>query len=391
MTIDTQPGPDDRPIPLGLYLHLPWCLRKCPYCDFNSHELRGVLPAADYQQALLADLEFACTALGGRRFATVYFGGGTPSLFPPELVGELLDWLRRRRLLATDAEISLEANPGTIDAGRYAGFRDAGINRLSVGVQSFSDRSLTVLGRVHDAAAARRAVAAASELFSRVNIDLMYGLPGQSAAGALADVRMALSFAPAQVSCYQLSIEPNTVFYSRPPSLPPDAELERIERAVLETLAAADYEHYEVSAHALSGQRCRHNLNYWQFGDYLGIGAGAHSKLSNAAGIRREARLKLPASYQRQAGSPTAIAGRRTLDASERVFEFMLNALRLHDGFSEALFEQRTGLPVASAEAGLRRCESRGWLCRESGAIRPTVSGRRWLNRMLQEFLPESG
>ncbi|RMF98585.1 MAG: radical SAM family heme chaperone HemW [Gammaproteobacteria bacterium] len=383
-----RPDVDSSSIPVGLYLHLPWCLRKCPYCDFNSYALRGELPAQDYLRALLADLEFARPAVGSRRFASVYFGGGTPSLFPPEQIAALLDWLRARRLLAADAEISLEANPGAADRGRFAAYRAAGVNRLSLGVQSFDDRSLAALGRVHDGTAARAAVAAAMEHFHCVNIDLMHGLPGQELSGALADLGTALDFGPAQIACYQLTIEPNTVFYSRPPTLPPDAVLGAIETAMLERLAAAGYEHYEISAHARPGARCRHNLNYWQFGDYLGIGAGAHSKLSVAGRILRQARLRRPESYQRRAGTANAIGSERAVDRQERIFEFMLNALRLRDGFSEALFRERTGCSLAEAGSAIARCVDRGWLETAAGGLRATADGRRWLNRLLQEFLP---
>ncbi|MDJ0928380.1 MAG: radical SAM family heme chaperone HemW [Gammaproteobacteria bacterium] len=375
-------------IPVGLYVHLPWCVRKCPYCDFNSHELRRELPESAYVDALIADLDVTLPDLAGRRFSSVYFGGGTPSLFSATSIGRLLQTLQTRDLLTVDAEITLEANPGAAEAARFAGYRAAGVNRLSVGVQSFDDDCLQALGRVHDGAAAWQAVELAALHFDNLNLDLMYGLPGQTPDLAIADVERAISTGAPHLSCYQLTIEPNTVFFSQPPSLPPEAVQGAIEETVLAELDKAGYAHYEVSAHARPGHQCRHNLNYWHFGDYLGIGAGGHTKLTRDGQVIRCARVKTPASYLDKAGSAAALTGAKTLSDADLALEFMLVALRLRDGFPLALIAARTGLPPGSVRVGLERCVQRGLLHVHEDWIRPTAVGQRYLNSAIREFVP---
>jgi oxygen-independent coproporphyrinogen-3 oxidase len=382
--------PSARLPPLGLYVHLPWCVRKCPYCDFNSHERRGALPEDEYVAALLADLEAAASGAQGRELASVFLGGGTPSLFAPDAIARLLDGIAARLPLAADAEITLEANPGTAEAEKFRAFRSAGVNRLSVGVQSFEPRQLAALGRIHDAAEARRAVALAQESFARVNVDLMYALPGQAVAGARADAAAALATGAGHLSCYQLTIEPNTVFHARPPaSLPAEDAAAAIEEGVHAELAAAGLVRYEISAWARPGEECRHNLNYWRFGDYLGIGAGAHAKITWSDGrIVREARTRAPADYLRRAAQGDAVAERREVGAADARFEFMMNALRLPGGFPEKLFTERTGQPLAAAEPALSAAIERGLLERRRGEIRPTPLGLRFLSDLVASFLP---
>jgi oxygen-independent coproporphyrinogen-3 oxidase len=377
--------------PLTLYVHLPWCVRKCPYCDFNSHERRGSIPEADYVVALLRDLDAALPGAQGRALAAIFIGGGTPSLFSPAAIACLLDGIGARLAVAADAEITLEANPGTVEAARFRGFRDAGVNRLSLGVQSFSPRQLATLGRIHDAGEAQRAVGLALEHFARVNLDLMYVLPGQTTAEAEADAAAALATGAAHLSFYQLTIEPNTAFFSAPPPLPDEDEAAAIEAAVHARVAAAGLARYEVSAWSRAGEECRHNLNYWRFGDYLGIGAGAHSKITWPGRIVREARTRAPADYLRRIGaSGDAVAERREPGAADIVFEFMLNALRLPGGFPEKLFAERTGLALAAAEPGLSQAIERGLVERARGEIRPTPLGSRFLNDLFGLFLPPS-
>jgi oxygen-independent coproporphyrinogen-3 oxidase len=374
--------------PLSLYVHLPWCVRKCPYCDFNSHEAHGALPEDAYVDALLADLAVAAPAAAGRELATIFIGGGTPSLFPAAAIGRLLDGVRRALPEAGDAEVTLEANPGTAEAARFRGYRDAGVNRLSIGVQSFDPRQLRALGRIHDEREARGAVELALASFRRVNLDLMYALPGQSPEDALADAEAALASGASHLSFYQLTIEPNTVFFSRPPPLPAEEEAAAIEDAVHARLAEAGFGRYEVSAWARPGQECRHNLNYWRFGDYLGIGAGAHAKLTAPDGrVTRESRTRAPADYLRRAATG-ALAESRTVAPAELPFEFMMNALRLPGGFPEKLFTERTGLPLSAAEPGLTTAIDRGLLERTRGELRPTPLGLRFLNDLVGLFLP---
>jgi len=371
--------------PLALYVHIPWCVRKCPYCDFNSHERVGELPEKDYVDALTADLDELLPSVWGRRLGTVFIGGGTPSLFSPEAIDRLLSEVRARLPLEPGAEITLEANPGTVESGRFRGFRQAGVNRLSLGVQSLDDSMLAALGRIHSADEARRAVALALREFENVNVDLMYGLPGQTLAQALADIGEAARFGTPHVSAYQLTIEPNTVFWNRRPKLPEHDLSADMGLAVEETLGAAGFEHYETSAFARPERRCRHNLNYWEFGDYLGIGAGAHGKVSFPDRVTRHARIKQPRDYLQ--GRGRTLSEHRQIPPIELPFEFMLNALRLIDGFPVDLFRSRCGLPIGAIEQVLGRAEERGLLERDWRRIRPSERGRRFLNELIEMFL----
>ena len=380
-------SPLSAPPPLSLYVHLPWCLSKCPYCDFNSHPLRGELPEVEYLAALERDMESALPQVWGRAVRTVFLGGGTPSLFSPEAIDRLLATVRSLFRLDPLAEVTLEANPGSFEAGRFRGYREAGVNRLSLGVQSFSDASLRVLGRVHDARQARAAAEAAIEVFEEVNLDLMYALPGQDLAALETDLRTALDYRPAHLSAYHLTLEPNTAFATRPPELPDPDLAADMQDLVEGLLGAASYRHYETSAYAQPGRECRHNLNYWHFGDYLGIGAGAHGKLSLPEGIVRQARVRHPREYLERAGTPAALGEERRVSQAELPFEFMMNALRLTDGFAAGLFHERTGLPLSAAEAALAEAERRGLIERGPERIRPTVLGRQFLNDLLQLFL----
>jgi oxygen-independent coproporphyrinogen-3 oxidase len=373
--------------PLSLYIHIPWCVRKCPYCDFNSHEARGELPEDDYVAALLADLEAALPRVWGRPVFTVFIGGGTPSLLSVRALDALLSGVRARLPLAPDAEITLEANPGTAEAGKFAGFRAAGINRLSLGIQSFNDRHLAALGRIHDATQARRAAELALRTFDNVNLDLMYGLPGQTAAESDADIAAAVALAPQHVSAYHLTIEPNTYFHRYPPALPDDDATADMQVAVEAQLAAAGYEHYETAAFARPGRHGRHNLNYWMFGDYVGIGAGAHGKLSFKNNILRESRARQPKAYLTWAAAGALLPEQREVTVAELPGEFMMNALRLNAGFELALFASRTGLESTRILAALEQAEARGLLSRDHQRVRPTPLGRRFLNDLVQLFL----
>jgi putative oxygen-independent coproporphyrinogen III oxidase len=371
--------------PLALYVHIPWCVRKCPYCDFNSHERSGSLPEAEYVGKLLEDLESLLPSVWGRRLSSVFIGGGTPSLFAPASIDALLSGVRARLPLEPGAEITLEANPGTVEAGRFRGFRDAGISRISVGVQSFDDAMLKALGRIHGADEAKRAVESALAAFGNVNLDLMYGLPGQSIAMARADIEAGVATGVPHLSAYQLTIEPNTAFYSKPPQLPGHDLSADMQIMVEDLLRQNGFENYETSAFAKPGHRCRHNLNYWEFGDYLGIGAGAHGKISFPDRITRHSRIKQPRDYL---AAPSTIAEEKALPVTELPFEFMLNALRLSYGFSASLFQERTGLPLASIARPLQVAEEKGLLERDLKTIRPSAKGRRFLNELLELFLP---
>lgn len=370
--------------PLALYAHLPWCVRKCPYCDFNSHEKRDALPEREYVEALIADLEGMLPAVWGRRVLSVFIGGGTPSLFAPESIDALLAAVRARVPLEPDAEITLEANPGTAEAGRFRGYREAGVNRLSLGIQSFDDAKLKALGRIHSAAEARRAIEMAQSVFDNINLDIMYGLPEQTVEQAVSDIAEAVRWGTTHLSAYQLTLEPNTVFYRKPPPLPAHDACADMQLAIEELAAEAGFEHYETSAFARPGRRCRHNLNYWEFGDYLGIGAGAHGKLSFAERVTRHERAKQPREYMAQAGS----VKENVIAPRELPFEFMLNALRLVHGVPLERFEQRTGLALAAVARKLAAAEDKGLLERDPRRIRPTRRGRLFLNDLLQFFLP---
>lgn len=377
--------------PLGLYVHFPWCERKCPYCDFNSHAARGAVPERAYVDCLLADLDAQLDATTGRPIVSVFFGGGTPSLIDPAQVGRIVDALRARGRLAADAEVTLEANPGSAERARFAGYRRAGINRLSIGVQSFDDRSLRALGRIHDGASARRAVADARDAgFERLNLDLMFGLPDQTVASAVRDIELACQLDPGHISHYQLTLEPGTVFYRYRPQLPAEESILAMLGACTRRLSDSGYRRYEVSALARPGHRCRHNLNYWLYGDYLGIGAGAHGKQSDATGIWRTSHPRSPALYQ-QAINAGQTARRQHCTAQDAAFEFMLNALRLRCGFPAALFEVRTGQPLAALGPTLAIAQDRGLLMADDDWICPTPLGARFLNDLQALFLPATG
>ena len=368
--------------PLGLYIHIPWCVRKCPYCDFNSHRAPQTLPEADYVDALLRDLAVQAERVAGRTLETVFIGGGTPSLFSGRAIGELLAGAARLLPLAPDAEITLEANPGTAEAGRFADYRAAGVNRLSIGVQSLDDASLRALGRIHDQTQALAAVDMARRAgFDNLNLDLMYGLPRQTPEAALADLEALIGLGPEHLSWYQLTLEPNTLFHHDPPPLPDDDTLGEMMEAGLERLSGAGFVQYEVSAHARPGRQARHNLNYWRFGDYLGIGAGAHAKLTAADGtVRRYARPRHPRDYL---ADPVAPGSERRLSPEELPIEFFLNALRLSEGVPAALFEARTGLPLAVVADRLAEARARGLLAPDPERLRPTPLGQRFLNDLL--------
>jgi len=389
--------------PLALYIHIPWCVRKCPYCDFNSHEARAAIPEERYVAALIADLDQAVPHVWGRRVHSVFFGGGTPSLFSARAIDAILASVRARLIVEPDAEITLEANPGTVEAETFRDFRAAGINRLSLGIQSFDPRHLKLLGRIHDGSEARRAIEIALRNFDNVNLDVMYGLPAQTIEETRADIEAALGFHPPHLSCYHLTIEPNTYFHRFPPKLPDDDTTAAMQEAIEARLADAGYDHYEVSAYAKRGNRtpitnhesritdsaCRHNLNYWTFGDYLGIGAGAHSKLSFPGRILRQVRVKHPERYMESAEGGDPIQEQHEVRPEEVPFEFMMNALRLNAGFAAALFEERAGLPLAAILRELDEAERRGLIERDPARIAPTLLGRRFLNDLLQLFLRE--
>ncbi|NWG87314.1 MAG: oxygen-independent coproporphyrinogen III oxidase-like protein [Hydrogenophilaceae bacterium] len=381
------PGGLAAPPPLTLYIHIPWCVRKCPYCDFNSHAQRGTLPEAAYVEALSRDLESALPMIWGRPIEAVFFGGGTPSLFSPEAIDAILTRVRTLTRLNPLAEITLEANPGTFERERFQGYRAAGVNRLSLGIQSFNDDHLRALGRIHSAVEATRAAEAALDLFGSVNLDLMYALPAQDLAQAEADLRRAIALGPQHLSAYHLTLEPNTAFAANPPSLPDDEAAADMQERIEAMLVDAGYQHYETSAFAKPGSHCRHNLNYWLFGDYLGLGAGAHSKLSFHDKILRQARVKHPEDYLRKAGTPEGVSEERRLRRSDLPFEFMMNALRLIDGFDPRLYQERTGLPLSQVEAKLTAAEARGLIEQGPERIRPTLAGQRFLNELLQSFL----
>ena len=376
--------------PLSLYVHLPWCLKKCPYCDFNSHAApgAGALPEARYLDALRADLEAALPLIWGRPVQTVFIGGGTPSLFSPASIDQLLGDIRALLPLAAGAEITLEANPGTFEKDRFRAYRAAGVTRLSVGVQSFNDTHLAALGRVHDGAQARAAVEEAAQAFDTFNLDLMYALPGQEMAALDADLDIALALAPPHLSIYHLTIEPNTVFAKYPPVVPEDDLAYAMLDRITERTAAVGLQRYEISAYARASHECAHNLNYWQFGDYLGIGAGAHSKLSFAHRVVRQTRFRDPALYMERALSGNAVAQDTDVRRADLAFEYMLNALRLRGGFALQDFVERTGQSVASIAPALDKAEAQGLIARDMVHVRPTERGFDFLSNLQELFLP---
>jgi oxygen-independent coproporphyrinogen-3 oxidase len=376
--------------PLSLYIHIPWCVRKCPYCDFNSHERAGALPVDEYLAALRADLSADAHFAAGRRIDTVFIGGGTPSLFAPDAIARLLADADRVVPFASAVEITMEANPGTIEHGRFEGYRAAGVNRVSFGVQTFDDAALERIGRIHGADEARRAVREAQDAgLANLNIDLMYALPQQDLDGALRDVAEAVALSPAHVSHYQLTLEPNTLFAARPPALPDDDAAWAMQEACQDALGAAGYAQYEVSAYAREGARCRHNLAYWSFADYLGIGAGAHGKATLADGtIVRTKKAMLPRSYLERAAGGQAFGTTEPVPAEQQPFEFMLNALRLVDGYPADDATARTGLPDSAFQPALDAAFARGWLEARDGRVRATALGQRFLNDVIGSFLP---
>lgn len=373
--------------PLSLYIHIPWCVRKCPYCDFNSHETCNGLPEDDYVNALTRDIELSLPLVWGRKIFSVFIGGGTPSLFSARAIERILSSVRMLLPLDMNVEITLEANPGTVEAEKFAGFREAGVNRLSLGIQSFNESHLKALGRIHDASEAHRAVEIAQQYFDNINLDLMYALPQQTLAEAEQDVRSALRYMPQHLSCYHLTLEPNTLFYRYPPALPDDDASGEMQLHIEQILAARGYTHYETSAFSQPGKRSRHNLNYWQFGDYLGIGAGAHSKLSFHDKVIRQARYKQPQAYMEQVQLGMPVQTEQTLTRDDLSFEFMMNALRLNQGFDANLFSERTSLPLILIRAELEQAEQHGLLWRDQQRIAPTEQGRVFLNDLLQIFL----
>ena len=373
--------------PLSLYVHMPWCLKKCPYCDFNSHEARGELPEQRYLDALMADLEVSLPLIWGRTVHSIFIGGGTPSLFSPQAIDRLLGDIRARLRLAPDCEITLEANPGTFEKDRFRAFRSAGVTRLSVGVQSFDDQHLKALGRVHNSAQAIAAVEEAAQAFDTFNLDIMYALPGQTLQGLEHDMRQALALEPPHISIYHLTIEPNTWFAKFPPVLPEEDDAYAMLDRITELTGAAGMDRYEVSAYAKPGHRCLHNLNYWKFGDYLGIGAGAHSKLSFAHRVVRQVRFRDPKLYMEKALAGSPVAQDNEVSRADLPFEFMLNALRLREGFKLQDFAEKTGLPMSAIQAGLEEGERKGLIERDFERVRPTVRGFDFLNDLQMLFL----
>ncbi|MBT9490286.1 MAG: oxygen-independent coproporphyrinogen III oxidase-like protein [Rubrivivax sp.] len=376
------------PPPLALYVHLPWCLKKCPYCDFNSHEAVGAAPEAKYLDALRADLESALPLVWGRRVHSVFIGGGTPSLFAPESIDRLLADIRARLVLEPGCEVTLEANPGTFERERFRAFRAAGVTRLSIGVQSFDDAALKRIGRVHDGAQARAAVEEAADAFETFNLDLMYALPGQDMAALDRDLDTALGYAPPHLSIYHLTLEPNTLFATRPPVLPDDDLASDMLDRIVERTGDVGLQRYEVSAFARPGHRCVHNLNYWAFGDYLGIGAGAHGKLSFPHRVLRQVKWREPARYMAEALAGRAASNEDEVARAQLPFEFMLNTLRLRAGFELQLFRERTGLPLSSIEPALAEAERRGLIQRDDVRVVPTVRGFDFLSDLQALFLP---
>ena len=377
--------------PLSLYIHIPWCLKKCPYCDFNSHAADDTIPETAYIDALIADLEQELPSIWGRPIESIFFGGGTPSLLSAEGLDRLLSDIRARIQLHPDAEITLEANPGTFEQQKFSDFRQAGINRLSIGIQSFNEQHLKKLGRIHNGKDAENAIAVARQAdFDNINLDLMFGLPDQTAAQAQADIEKAISFQAEHISYYQLTIEPNTLFHVHPPQLPEDEQSWDIQAQSHALLKEHGYQQYEISAWSQPSKQCRHNLNYWEFGDYLGIGAGAHSKITNAQHqhISRSSKLKQPRAYMGHSRTEQRIATQQLIKRSEAALEFMMNVLRLPQGFPSSLFFERTGLPLTQVSAALLEAENNGLIIQDGQWVRPSDLGQRHLNSLLQLFMP---
>ena len=378
--------------PLSLYIHVPWCVRKCPYCDFNSHKSPDELPEDAYIDALIRDLEQELPSVWGRTVQTIFIGGGTPSLFSAKAYERLFSSIRALLPLSSHVEITLEANPGTFEAQRFSDYLDIGINRLSIGVQSFNDDSLTALGRIHNGKQAIHAIETAHKVgFENFNLDIMFGLPNQNEKTARNDVETAIALEPSHLSYYQLTLEPNTLFYQQPPTLPDEDPIIDWQIANQQRLAEAGYQQYEVSAYAKNNMQCQHNLNYWQFGDYLGIGAGAHGKISDAAkqSVIRRSKQKQPQAYIDSAGTPTIILSEEPITKHDMGFEFMLNALRLTAGFPTPLFYQHSGLPLSHINKALQQAEELGLITRDIHLICPTEKGQRYLNTLIELFLPE--
>lgn len=377
--------------PLALYIHIPWCVRKCPYCDFNSHRAPEALPVADYVRALLADLDQELPQVWGRPVSSIFFGGGTPSLFPGAAIGEILEGVSARLRLMPGLEVTLETNPGTAEFDRFEAYRAAGVNRISFGVQSFDDARLAALGRIHDSGQAKRAFELARAAgFDNINLDLMYALPGQTLEGALSDLEQAIALAPEHLSHYHLTLEPNTLFAAKPPpGLPDEDSAWDMQAACQQHLAEAGYAQYEISAYAKPGRRSQHNLNYWQFGDYLGVGAGAHGKITLPAeeAILRRWKLKHPQAYLDAAASPARIGSEQRLAAADLPFEFMLNALRLLEGSSLSTFEARTGLPRSALDAAFAKAQAHGWLDTDGERFRASALGQQFQNDLIALFL----
>jgi putative oxygen-independent coproporphyrinogen III oxidase len=376
--------------PLSIYIHIPWCIRKCPYCDFNSHESKTDIPEQQYIDCLISDLDYTLPKIWGRRVYSIFFGGGTPSLFSAKGIDAILAAVRARVMLDSEAEITLEANPGTFETEKFRGFREAGVNRLSIGVQSFNASHLKLLGRVHNDDEAKRAIDIAQKNFDNINLDVMFALPNQTLAECEADIETALSFNTNHLSIYHLTLEPNTLFHRFPPPLPDDELAADMQDMIEAKLSAAGFDHYETSAYAKIGKRSKHNMNYWQFGDYIGIGAGAHGKISYpdpARGITREARFKQPKNYMEQAALGLSNQEEKIVSVAELPFEFMLNALRLTDGFANTLFVERTGLPISTISRELEKAASLGLIERDHLQVKPTAKGRLFLNDLLALFL----
>lgn len=375
--------------PLSLYVHFPWCVRKCPYCDFNSHEAGNELPEQAYLSALRADLEQSLPLIWGRKIVSIFIGGGTPSLMSAAGLDQLMSDIRSLLPLEPSAEITMEANPGTFEAEKFRSFASSSINRLSIGIQSFNEKHLKALGRIHDADEARRAITIAKNSFENINLDMMFALPEQTLAESELDVNTALSFEPTHLSLYHLTMEANTVFAKYPPELPDDDTSATIQQMLIEKTTAAGFQNYEISAYAREGRRAKHNLNYWEFGDYLGVGAGAHSKISFPHRVIRQARYKQPDSYMQQASKGNAVSEEAEISREDLGFEFMINALRLTDGFEVRQFSERTGLTLQVVESALNQAEAKGLLYRDHLKIAPTSLGRRFLNDLQQIFLPD--